>query len=375
MATMTKKANILVVDDELGPRESLKMILKPDYNVHAVEKGEDAVAILDRIPIDVVTIDLKMPGLPGTEVLEKVKQHDPDIEAIIVTGFGSMNSAVDGLRLGAFDYISKPFDVEQILTVIRSALERRNAKLRLKEMGAAEQERARKAEETNRLKRQLVSALAHDVKNPLGLITGYTELLVERLRNVPETSEDLKYLCQIQTGAQRITKLMGGFLDTAQLEAGYKIIRTPVQLNHLIREVAQQEVLALQTKHLDFSLSLDSRLPDILGDEAQLGRVVWNLIDNAVKFTPPGGKIGVSSGMERDLVVVEVKDTGIGIPEDELPRLFSEFGRLRGSRRIEGTGLGLFIVKTIVEAHGGKVAATSKESQGTTFSLRFSPAR
>ncbi|MBI2998452.1 MAG: hybrid sensor histidine kinase/response regulator [Deltaproteobacteria bacterium] len=372
---MGKKANILVVDDEPGPRESLKMILKPHYNVYAVEKGEDATEILRQVPIDVVTVDLKMPGLHGTKVLEKVKQHDPDIEAIIITGYGSMDSAIDGLRLGAFDYVSKPFDVAQILALIRRALERRKAKLQLKDLGKTERMRAQKAEQANRLKRQLVSALAHDIKNPLGLITGYAELVLERLKNMPEANEDVQFLGLIQTGAQRITKLVGGFLDTARLEAGYSVVRTPVNLNQLIREVTQQQILALQMKHLDLSLSLDDRVPDILGDEAQIGRVLWNLVDNAVKFTPSGGKISVTSGTDRDEVLVEVKDTGIGIPQEELPHLFSEFGRLRGSRRIEGTGLGLFIVKTIVEAHGGKVSATSKEGEGTTFTLRFSPTR
>lgn len=372
---MTNKANILVVDDELGPRESLKMILKPYYHVYAAEKGEDAVKILDKTPIDVVTIDLDLPGLDGTEVLEKVKQRDPDIEAIVITGFSSMDCAVGGLRLGAFDYISKPFDVEQVLTLIQRALDHRHAKLKLKPRSTAQQARTRNGEDANRRKRQLAAALAHDIKNPLGLIMGYTELLLDRFRNLPDAREDFELLCQIQTGAQRINKLVSGFLDTAKLEAGHNIIRTPVNLNQLIREVAQQQILALQMKQLDLSLSLDDTLPNIFGDEAQLGRVLWNLIDNAVKFTPPGGNIGVASRTEPDQVVVEVKDTGIGIPEDELPYLFSEFRRLRGSRRIEGTGLGLFIVKTIVEAHGGKVAAQSREGQGTTFSLRFSCAR
>ena len=143
---MGKKANILVIDDELGPRESLKMILKPHYNVYAVEKGEEATEILRQVPIDVVTVDLKMPGLHGTKVLERVKQHDPDIEAIIITGYGSMDSAIDGLRLGAFDYVSKPFDVAQILALIRRALERRKAKLQLKDLGKTERTRAQKAE-------------------------------------------------------------------------------------------------------------------------------------------------------------------------------------------------------------------------------------
>jgi len=368
---MGKKANILVIDDELGPRESLKMILKPYYNVYAVEKGEEATEILRQVPIDVVTVDLKMPGLHGTKVLERVKQHDPDIEAIIITGYGSMDSAIDGLRLGAFDYVSKPFDVAQILALIRRALERRKAKLQLKDLGKTERTRAQKAEEAGRVKRQLASALAHDIKNPLGLITGYAEFLSSHLESLPEAKEDLEFLSHIQSSAQRITKLVTGFLDVAKLEAGHNIISRPVHLNQLIREAAQQQILGLREKDLTLSLDLDDQLPQIMGDEDQLGRVLWNLLDNAIKFTPPGGKIAVVSRLEGNQVVIDVKDTGMGIPEKELPSLFSEFRRLRGAGKIEGTGLGLFIVKTIVEAHGGKVAAESQEGQGATFSLQF----
>lgn len=368
---MTKRANILVLDDDLGPRESLKFILKPHYNVYAAENGEQAIKILHQVPIDLVTVDLKMPGLSGTKVLEKIKRHDPEIEAIIITGFGSMETAVDGLRLGAFDYITKPFDVDQILTLIRRALDHRNAKVKLRNLSEVEKQRSRKAEEENRLKRQTVAALAHDIKNPLGLIKGYAELLIERLDKIPEAKEDVQFLSQIQTGAQRITTLVGGFLDTTKLEAGYSIVRVPVKLNHLIREVTQQQILALQLKQLHLALDLNDRLPDIMGDEAQLGRVLWNLVDNAVKFTPPGGKIILVSKIENHQVVVKVTDTGMGISNNELPLLFSEFYRLKSSGRIEGTGLGLFIVKTIVEAHGGKVTAESDEGRGTTFGLSF----
>jgi len=99
------KPSILVVDDEMGPRESLKMILNPYYNVHTADRGTQAVEMLKQIPVDLVTVDLKMPGFSGINVLEKVKQHDPDIEAIIITGYGSLDTAIEGLRLGAFDYI------------------------------------------------------------------------------------------------------------------------------------------------------------------------------------------------------------------------------------------------------------------------------
>ena len=134
VAIMVDKANILVVDDEMGPRESMKMILHPFYNVYAAESGSDAIELLGQNAIDLVTLDLKMPGLPGIKVLEKVKQHDPDIEAIIITGYGSMDTAVEGLRLGAFDYIAKPFDVNHILSLVKCALDRRNAKLKLRNL-------------------------------------------------------------------------------------------------------------------------------------------------------------------------------------------------------------------------------------------------
>ncbi|HSE88229.1 MAG TPA: response regulator [Candidatus Binatia bacterium] len=132
--TDTSKPHILVVDDEMSPRESLKMILNPYYTVHVAECGAEAVEMLDKVPIDLVTLDLKMPDLSGIHVLEKLKEYDPDIEAIIITAHSSQDTAVQGLRLGAFDYIAKPFDVNHILSVVRRGLERRNAKTKSRDI-------------------------------------------------------------------------------------------------------------------------------------------------------------------------------------------------------------------------------------------------
>ena len=368
---MDRKANILVIDDEMGPRESLNVILKPFYNVHTAESGEEAVETLSQNLIDLITVDLKMPGLAGIEVLQKVKDHNPDIEAIIITGYASINTAIEGLKLGASDYILKPFDVDDVLTSIRRALQRRNAKLKLIQLKEEEKERAEKAEELNRLKRQLVSALAHDIKSPLGLIMGYAECLSSRLEGRPEAKEELEYLSHIQNNAERIVKLVTGFLDASKLEAGFSMERQPIDLNRIIREVGQQQIITLSEKNLELDVDHDDRLPEIMGDAAQLDRALWNLVGNAIKFTPQSGKITVVSRLEKKQVVVQVKDTGTGIPQDELPLLFSEFRRLKGSGKVEGTGLGLFIVKTIVEAHGVEVDVESIEGQGSTFSIRF----
>ena len=235
-----------------------------------------------------------------------------------------------------------------------------------------EQSRAEKAEGTERIKRQLVSALAHDIKNPLGIIMGYAETVAESLEGKPEGQKNMESLQRIQDNAQRIVKLVTGFLDASKAESGkLEVAQRPIQLNLLIREVGQQQMGDLRKKNLALNIDLYDNLPEIMGDQAQLDRVLWNLVGNAVKFTPTGGTITVASRLENGHVCVNVTDTGMGIPKDEVPLLFSEFRRLKGTAKVEGTGLGLFIVKTIVEAHGGKVAVESREGEGATFSIRF----
>ncbi len=145
----------------------------------------------------------------------------------------------------------------------------------------------------------------------------------------------------------------------------------PVKLTPLIQNLGQQQMEALRKKNIALNLDLDEHLPDVMGDEAQLERVLWNLVGNAIKFTPSGGTISVSSRVDDGHVSISVKDTGMGIPEDALPQLFTEFRRLKGAEKIEGTGLGLFIVKSIVEAHGGTVLAESKQGEGSKFIVRL----
>ena len=135
--------------------------------------------------------------------------------------------------------------------------------------------------------------------------------------------------------------------------------------------MVRQQQSDLQKKGLTLELQLDEKLPEVLADEAQLDRVFWNLIGNAIKFTPAGGKITATSRRDDGHVRVSIQDTGRGIPKEELPLLFSQFRRLKSSAGIEGTGLGLFIVKTIVEAHKGTVQAESEGGQGSTFIVRL----
>ena len=229
-----------------------------------------------------------------------------------------------------------------------------------------EKRRTEKIEAAVRLKRQLVSALAHDIKTPLNVILGYAELLAEPSISYSTPKERLSCLECIRKNVDRITD----FLDVSKLETmkldGAKDL---VQMNVIAEEVVLQQMVTAQEKEQILALKLDANLEPILGDFDQLQRVLWNLVSNAIKFTPTGGQITVTSAMTKKNIAIKVKDTGIGVAKDEISSLFSEFRRLDGAANIEGTGLGLFIVKTIVESHGGSVAVESELGEGTTFTI------
>jgi len=134
MELKTKSANILIVDDEIGPRESLRMILKPHYNIYTAENGYSAIEMLRQVEIDVVTLDLKMPGMSGIETLKEIRLIAPDVMVIIITGYGTLKSAIEAIRYGVFDYIPKPFNVPEIMAIIEKSIQRRKLNLKVKEL-------------------------------------------------------------------------------------------------------------------------------------------------------------------------------------------------------------------------------------------------
>ena len=235
-----------------------------------------------------------------------------------------------------------------------------------------EKVRAEAAEHKERVKMELVAALAHDIKSPLGIIMGYAERLTDQLSADRANADKVDALDRIQENAQRIVNLVTGFLEASKAESGkLEIARRPVAINPLLEQVARQLEPDIRKKNLALEIALDDRLPDLTGDCAQLERVFWNLLGNAIKFTPAGGKVAVSSARQGSVVAVSIRDTGIGIQPEDLPLLFTQFRRLNSAAKIDGTGLGLFIVKTIVEAHRGTVQAESPAGGGSNFTVRI----
>jgi len=351
MDAMDDRANILIVDDELGPRESLKMILKPYYNVYATDRGSEAIRLVGEIPVDLVTVDLKMPGLPGTKVLQKIKEQDPDIEAIIITDYGSMDTAVEGLRLGAFDYISKPFDVNHILALIRRALQRRIARLQLRNVRS-----------------EFMANISHELRTPLSVVIGFVSILLDQL--VGDVTEGQRSVLEkVYKNSGELLELVDNVLIITSLNSGELIVtEEEFDVCLLLRECARRYEKLADEKGMGLVIEGPQDRVMILGDPNKTGRIVQNLLHNAIKFTPAGRvTIKVQMVPQKGMVEIEIRDTGVGMPEDQIDRLFQPFQQLDSSMRREfsGLGLGLTAARRLTEFLGGSLKLRSERGVGT----------
>lgn len=234
--------------------------------------------------------------------------------------------------------------------------------------GIARDISSRKALERQRA--DFFAMLTHDIRNPLGVILGYTDLLLEEAREEDDSSERKELLLRLRNSILTVHSLLANYLDLSKIEAGQlALVRVPVELNPLLRRVRQQYEPEALHKSLTFTVDLQDDLPLVEGDPIALERVFANLVLNAFKFTPEGGQVTVRSRAHSGEVVVTVADNGPGIAPDELPVLFEKYRRAERARAQAGTGLGLFIVKTLVEAQGGRVEVQSVPGRGTRFSV------
>lgn len=352
---MNDKANILIIDDEMGPRESLKMILKPYYNVYTAERGGQAIEVINQIPIDLVTVDLRMPGLPGIKVLENVKSHDPDIEAIIITGYGSMDTAIEGLRLGAFDYISKPFDVEHVLDLIGRALERRRARKGLR-----------------KVKSEFLTNVSHELRTPLSVVVGFVTLLLDQLIG-KLTEEQKRILQKVYKNSEELLEMIDNALYLTSLNAGdLSRLEEEFDVAVMIRETVKRYEKVLNEKGIQISIQCPPHGMPILSDHPKVGRIFQNLLHNAIKFTPNGEiTIKAHRSAHRGMIDLEIIDSGIGIPLEQIENLFQPFRRLADSpeREFSGLGLGLTVARRLTDFLGGTLEIRSQPALGTQVLL------
>jgi signal transduction histidine kinase len=375
MNPMTK---ILVIDDEPGIREGCKRALTPQgFSVDAAENGEDGLRLMQASSYDLVLLDVMMPGISGMDVLGAIHAHDPEIICIIITGFATVELAVSAIKQGAYDFLTKPFASDDLMLVVNRGLERRRLSLEAKRLQTIEAEAKRLAEEKARLeeldkaKLAFIRLVTHELQAPVAAIQSYLELILESYIP-PEKQRDI--LQKAMARAQEQVALLTDLLEFGRLRTVKPpTLPVPVQVDAMLRQVVGQlEAQAIQ-KNIHFEVSIAAPLPPVRVLPDQMKSVWTNLISNAIKYTPEGGAIEIVLRESDGQLVGQVRDTGIGIPPEAQPQLFTEFFRADNAKTFSphGTGLGLTIVKQIVENAGGAIQVESQVGQGSTFTIKL----
>lgn len=373
---MVTRARILVIDDEFGIREGCRRALTPQG--YAVDVAGDAIEGLTRLAAgayDLVLLDVMMPGMSGLELLSKIHEHDPQIVCLIITGYATVQMAVTAIKQGAYDFLTKPFGVDDLLRAVEHGLEHRQFLQEQQRLAAMEAEAARlaaeksKFEEIDKAKAAFVRLVTHELQAPIVAIDSYLRLILEGFV-APEEQRAL--LARAEARAQEQMALIADLLEFGRLRDGQKRGRVrAVRLDTLLRQLADSFASQAAQKQLQLTIEMPAEVPPVRGVMADFKSVWANLVGNAIKYTPAGGRVTIRLWAEGARVIGQVSDTGIGIPPEALDKLFQEFYRADNAKAIaaHGTGLGLAITKQIIEGAGGRIEAASELGKGATFTF------
>jgi two-component system sensor histidine kinase/response regulator len=376
MADSVQILRVAMVDDEVPLSSAVKRILaKYKAHVEAVNvdvayasthfvSGEDFLTSLaDGADFDLLLLDLKLPGKSGMDVLTELGKQNRELVTIMITAYATFDTAVQATKLGAFDFLAKPFSPEELRYSLRKATNQL----------IISREARRLAEEERQVRFNFISVLSHELKAPLNAIEGYLKLLQE-----DETPEHLQMIDRSLIRLDGMRKLIFDLLDLTRIESGQKA-RQFAQVD--VSTVARKTIDLFSTEAADrgISLSLSAAQPvTMVADAGELEIVLNNLVSNAVKYNRDGGDVTVSLERKDDTVKIQVTDTGIGLTPEESAKLFREFVRIKNEDtfKILGSGLGLSTVRKLAQLYGGDTSVKSEKGAGSTFTvtLRDAPA-
>lgn len=400
---------VLIVDDEESVAITMQAILEMDgHQVTTAASVAQAIVAIGETEFDLVLSDLRLDDGDGLQVVAEIQRRSPDTICIILTGYASLDSAVKALREGAYDYLVKPCDVEELRLTVSRGLERRRLGRQLRErvgelevanatIAALNEDLQRRVDaataelrgqyerlqELDRLKTQFMSVASHELKTPITAMSGFLQVLLRRIRRRVDTgppdaatwSEDQKAIEDqleiVQRQTAKLARLVDELLDVSRIQSGrVDFAFTEMDLTHLVREVAERMQTTTAIHVIDVG---GKRAVPVVADRDHLEQVLNNLIANAVKYSPDGGKITVRVEEDGEMAALAVTDQGIGIPQEELGSVFGLFYRSpdRRARDVGGMGLGLYISKEIIDRHGGRIWAESVLGEGTTFQVRL----
>jgi len=365
--------NILVVDDEYGPRESLRMILKKQYTVFTADSGEKAIEIFNRFPIDMVTLDIMMPGINGMDLLKYIRERDQYIDVILISGYGAFEHALEGIRYGIMDFITKPFSVPEILEIVINAEKRKHLREdtdlnSLRNKISVLENKLTFFSQTTRVG-ELAALYAHEIKNPLGAISlrAQAGMMAVQTRNLNSLE---KHFETIMTQTERISKITNSLLRISHPESEKK---DKANVHTILEELIDFFAIQLRTKQITIQKRFNRSIPPVFADQDSIFQVFLNITLNAFKVLDEGGVLSIKTGLEKnctfcdsEMIRIDFKDNGPGIPKEFHEKVFEPFFT---TNKNSGSGLGLYGCRKILTAHDGTITVNSTPGKGSTFSV------
>jgi len=366
--------DVLVVDDEPGIRSGISRILRNfsvsypfledeiGFNIVEAETGEAAIEIIQNQPPAIVLLDNKLPGIQGIEVLEYINTNQPNILVMMITSYASLELAVKATNIGAYDFVPKPFTPQEL----KASMENIAKHFFLRRM-------TRKLhKEGKQVRFQFLTVLSHELKSPLNAIEGYLHMMQEKQcgDKIDDYAEPIdRSLSRIQA----MRNLIMDLLDLTHIESG-KRRRNLREIDLTLVAKSALDTMTPMAVQRDINLELVNDDPQpIFADSDDMEILLNNLVSNAVKYNVRGGWVKCEVGHTESHIFCKVSDSGIGINEEDLSKLFQEFTRIKNpqSKNVSGSGLGLSIVKKIMELYGAEVKVESKSGEGSSFTLLF----
>lgn len=367
-----EKLKVLIVDDEPGIRSGIKRILRNytvgypfmdddfGYEMLEADTGETAIDIIDNNPIDIILLDNKLPGIQGVEVLEYINKIQYDTVVMMITSYASLDLAVKATNMGAYNFVPKPFTPQEL----KASIENITKHLFLKRM-------TRKMnKEGKQLRFQFLSVLSHELKSPINAVEGYLKIMQEK--QVGDNIDD--YQAMIDRSLVRLKSMRNliiDLLDLTKLESGKR--NREIKKVDLL-EISKMTVDTIEPLAIQKSVKIFFDAKENIfynADSKEIEIIFNNLLSNAIKYNKPDGKVSFTISDSIDKVTIVVEDTGIGIANKDIPKLFHEFSRIRNSKTkdITGTGLGLSIVKKLVNLYNGEIKVDSTPDAGSVFTV------
>ena len=363
--------NLLLVDDDEVDRRAVRRVLRDvrsDAVVRECGSRDEALAALAGAPFDCVLLDYQLPGSNGLETLAAIRDAGIRVPVVALTGQGDEDLAVSLMKGGAADYLTKGgLTAERLERSLRYAIALHRSEEERLLLLAREQRAREEAQAANRAKDEFLATLSHELRTPLNAMLGWTALLAGGQLDAATAKRALEI---IDRNTRVQAQLIEDLLDISRIITGkLRLELTPIGAAALLDGAIESVRHAAEAKGvtIDACVGVDAAL---LCDAARMQQVVWNLLSNAIKFTPAGGRVTVRVATRADRLILTVTDTGAGIAPEFLPHVFERFRQQDGATTREqgGLGLGLSIVRHVVERHGGTVSATSEGTgRGATF--------